>query len=54
MSIGDKPKVVVREETILEKFDGEPDDGILVERVYIINGRVEKVETFKDGKLVGN
>lgn len=45
-------RVVVKEEMILEKFDGEPEDGILAERITVVNGEIVKHEVFEDGKLV--
>jgi len=40
----------VTESTVLEKFDGEPVPENLIERIYIENGEVVKVETLGDEK----
>jgi hypothetical protein len=48
MTFVEKPKVVVKEEVTLEKFEGD----ILVERLYIVDGIIEKSELFEDGELV--
>jgi hypothetical protein len=48
----DKAKTVVREEAVLEKFEGEPEDGILAERITLVNGAITKHEFFEDGKVV--
>lgn len=45
-------KVVVREDMVLEKFEGEPEDGVLLERVYLTDGLITKHEYFENGKLV--
>lgn len=45
-------KVVVREEAVLEKFDGEPEDGILVERITLVDGEIIKHEFFEEGEVV--
>lgn len=50
--IGDKARAIVREEIVLNKFEGPEDDGIIVETVYIVNGNIEKHEFFEDGELV--
>lgn len=47
----EKARVVAKEETVLEKFEGDVDAGVLVERLYIENGVIIKVETFEDGVL---
>lgn len=51
MSNNEIGKVVVREEAVLEKFEGEPEDGILLERVYLTDGVITKHEFFEDGVL---
>jgi hypothetical protein len=48
----DIAKTVAKEEAVLEKFDGEPEDGILVERITLLNGVITKHEFFKDGEVV--
>jgi hypothetical protein len=45
-------KVVVREDMVLEKFEGEPEDGVLLERVYLTDGLITKHEYFENGELV--
>lgn len=47
---GDRARTVVKEEITLEKFEGD----ILVERIYITDGHIDKVEKFVDGELVGD
>jgi hypothetical protein len=39
----------VQEETVLEKFNGEPAPENLAERIYIVNGEIVKLEKFEDG-----
>lgn len=51
-SFFDESLAIVSESGILEKFEGEVEDGVLVERVYIEDGLVIKVEKFEDGELV--
>jgi hypothetical protein len=47
-------KTVVREEAVLEKFNGEIDDPNreLAERITLVNGAITKHEFFEDGELV--
>ena len=45
-------KVNVREDIVLEKFEGEPEDGILLEKVYLTDGVITKHEFFEDGEVV--
>lgn len=45
-------KVVVREDVVLEKYDGEVSDGVLVERIFLTDGVKTKHEVFEDGKVV--
>jgi len=45
-------KVIVKEEAVLEKFDGEVSDGVLAERIFLTNGVRTKHEVFEDGQLV--
>lgn len=47
----EKAKVIVREEAVLEKFEGEPEDGVLLERITIVDGSITKHEFFEDGML---
>jgi hypothetical protein len=42
----------VREDVVLEKFEGTPEDGVLLERVYLTDGIITKHEFFEDGNLV--
>ena len=44
----EKAKVVVREEAVLEKFDGEPEDGLVRERITLVNGEIVKHEFFDE------
>lgn len=44
----EKAKVVVREEAVLEKFDGDPSDGVVRERITLVNGSIVKHEYFDD------
>lgn len=44
----DVAKVIVREEAVLEKFDGEPEDGILRERITLVDGELVKHEFFDE------
>lgn len=48
----EKAKVVVREEAVLEKFEGTPEDGVLLERITIVDGEITRHEFFEDGELV--
>ena len=45
-------KVIVKEEAVLEKFDGEISDGVLAERMYLTDGVITKHEVFEDGEVV--
>lgn len=45
-------KHIVREEAVLEKFNGEPEDGDLAERITIVDGKITKHEFFENGELV--
>lgn len=40
------------EHVMLEKFEGEPEDGILLERIYLQDGIMIGHEHFKNGMLV--
>lgn len=44
--------VEVREETVLEKFEGEAAPENLVERIHIVDGEIIKVEKYENGDLV--
>lgn len=48
----EKPKFQVKEEVVLEKFDGEPELENLVERVHLLNGKVVKTEIIENGEVV--
>lgn len=48
----EKAKFSVREDVVLEKFEGEPEAGILLERVHLTNGVITKHEYFEAGELV--
>lgn len=45
----EKATLTAREEAVLEKFDGEPEDGILRERITIVNGEIVQHEFFDEG-----
>lgn len=56
-------RVIVKEEAVLEKFNGEVADGDIAERIYLLdgvithheyyeNGQVVKTEQYEDGSLV--
>lgn len=46
-------KLVVKEEVVMKKFDGEVEDGILREQITIVDGVVIKHEYFdEDGNPV--
>ena len=45
-------KVVLKEEAVLEKFNGEVADGVLAERVFITDGVILKHQWFEDGEVV--
>lgn len=52
---GEIAKMVVREEMVLEKFDGEQDDPdkVLRERITVVDGAIVKQEVFdENGELV--
>jgi hypothetical protein len=51
-SLSETGYVVLKEEVLLEKFDGEPEDGNVVERVYLTDGVLTKHEFLEDGKVV--
>lgn len=44
--------VVLKEEVLLEKFDGDIEDGNVVERVYLTDGVMTKHEFLEDGEVV--
>jgi hypothetical protein len=41
----------VNEFAVLEKFDGEVEDGVLVERIELLNGKITKHEWLEDGRV---
>lgn len=45
-------KVVIKEEIVLQKFDGQPSPENLVEKVYLEDGKIIKHEFFEGGELV--
>lgn len=45
-------KAELVEHIMLEKFEGEPEDGVLLERVYLQDGIMVGQEFFKNGELV--
>lgn len=48
----DITELIVKEEAVLEKFEGDPADGLLLERITLLNGEITKHEFFEDGELV--
>lgn len=50
----DFSKTEVTEETILEKFEGEPLSENLFERLHIKDGEIVKIEKFENGELVSS
>lgn len=49
----EQQRVVIREEYMLDKFDGEPLPENLVERLYLDqNGKITKQQYFVDGQPV--
>jgi hypothetical protein len=44
--------VVIKEEVLLEKFDGEVEDGNVVERIYLTDGVKTKHEFLENGEVV--
>lgn len=51
-SLNEAGYVVLKEEVLLEKFDGDPQDGNVVERVYLTDGVMTKHEYLEDGEVV--
>lgn len=52
MSNNEVARVTVREDAVLEKFEGEIEDGVLLEKIYLTNGIITKHEFYEDGELV--
>lgn len=50
--IEESTPVVVREVGVLEKFEGDPAPENLVQKVYVENGEIIKVEDYESGQLV--
>jgi hypothetical protein len=50
--LGDTSEVVVDENAVLEKFEGDPLPENLVERVYLHNGEIVKHEIYENGEFV--
>jgi hypothetical protein len=44
----EQAKHIVREEVVLEKFEGDPADGKLLERITLVNGEITKREVFDE------
>lgn len=44
----------ISEHTVLEKFEGEPSENNLVEKVFIEDGRIVKIERYRDGVLISS
>lgn len=40
MSMDEKGRVIVKEEMVLQKFEGEPLPENEIERIYIVDGRI--------------
>ena len=50
---GDKAKVIIDEKIVLNKFEGDPEAGILLETVYLTNGVITQHDYFDDdGNIV--
>lgn len=49
---GDEAQIVEKVEMVLEKFDGEAEDGILAERLVLVDGEVVRHEKYENGELV--
>lgn len=46
-------KVILKEETVLEKFDGEGKDRVLRERIALVNQEIVQHDFFdEEGKLI--
>ena len=45
-------EVIVEERALLEKFDGDIEDGNVVERVHLLNGQITKHEFLENGEVV--
>lgn len=43
---GDEQLTVVMEQVVLEKFDGDPEDGKLTERITVVDGKIVSREVF--------
>lgn len=48
MGFEDLEGVILKEETVVEKFIGDPTPENLYERVYIENGEIVRVEKIKE------
>lgn len=49
----DKARVIAKEEIVLHKFDGPPEDGILLEAVFLTNGKITRHDHYDgDGNIV--
>ena len=54
MGFTDKPKTIIEENIVLNKFVGPESDGIIVETVYLRNGVIVKHDYFDEGGLPTN
>lgn len=45
-------QVGMRVDAVLEKFEGEVEDGIVVERIYLTDGVITKTEYLEDGEVI--
>ena len=54
MGFTDKPKTIVEESIVLNKFVGPESDGIIVETVYLKNGIIIRHDYFDESGLPTN
>jgi hypothetical protein len=52
MSNSDIGEIILDERVVLEKFNGEVEDGDVVERLHFHNGDLEKHEWLENGHVV--
>lgn len=50
--IDEVSKADIIEEVVLSKFEGEPVPENEIERVYIVDGTITKIETIENGEVV--
>lgn len=51
MGFVEKPKTIIQEDIVLNKFDGPEADGIILETVYLRNGVIIKHDYFDKNGL---